>query len=128
LWADGTTPRSDGLTWECSDLEEKDGTHQATSAEGKVGQMLLDFMLNSPFTARWFRPGPASDFNHDGHVDAADFDQFQPCVTKPGIVPADPYCLAADLDGDNDVDQTDFGIFQNCLSGPDLFADPNCQP
>lgn len=53
-WADGLIPRSDGLIWECSDLQS-DGTHPAITAEEKVGAMLLDFMFNSPFAVPWFR-------------------------------------------------------------------------
>jgi hypothetical protein len=53
LWADGLTPRSDGLIWRCSDLET-DGTHPSQSGESKVGQLLLQFFLGSPYTAPWF--------------------------------------------------------------------------
>lgn len=53
-WADGLVPRSDGLIWECGDLQS-DGTHPARRGEGKVGSMLLQFFLNSPFTKPWFR-------------------------------------------------------------------------
>ena len=62
-WADGLTPRSDGLTWACSEVES-DGTHPAQPAEQKVGRMLLDFMLASPFAVPWFRacvPGDDPD-------------------------------------------------------------------
>lgn len=54
LWADGTTARSDGLSWSCADLQS-DGTHPADSGVQKVGAALLDFMLTSPFAAPWFR-------------------------------------------------------------------------
>jgi len=54
LWADGLTPRSDGLTWACSDLES-DGTHTSQSGEQKVGSMLLNFFLNSPQASPWFK-------------------------------------------------------------------------
>lgn len=59
LWADGTTARADGLAWLCADLEG-DGTHPAASGEQKVGALLLDFMLSSPFAAPWFRDSPAA--------------------------------------------------------------------
>ena len=72
MWADGLNARSDGLIWEQSDFNS-DGTHPATSGRTKVGTMLLDFVLDSPFTQPWFlRPVPG-DYNFDGTVDAADY-------------------------------------------------------
>jgi len=47
-WADGLTPRSDGLTWACNEFEIE-GTHSAQAAESKVGQKLLQFFLNSAY-------------------------------------------------------------------------------
>src|SRR5436853_7867608 len=52
LWADGTTPRSDGLVWLQSDFETKDYTHPAQSAEQKGGPMLLNFFKTSSVTKR----------------------------------------------------------------------------
>jgi hypothetical protein len=57
LWADGETPRSDGLTWACEDFEA-DGTHPAESGRLKVASMLLNFFLTDP-TTFWFRPADA---------------------------------------------------------------------
>ncbi len=62
LWADGTTPRSDGLTWLAGDLAA-DGTHPSASGRQKVSNLLMNFMLTSPQTQRWFavpEPGGAS--------------------------------------------------------------------
>jgi hypothetical protein len=53
LWANGTTPRSDGLIWERKDFE-KDGEHPTTSGRTKVANMLMTFFLNSQFTRCWF--------------------------------------------------------------------------
>jgi len=61
MWADGTTPRSDGLTWSCNEFSTSDGTHLQTFSSRKVGAMLLDFMLHSPLTQRWFPAVPATD-------------------------------------------------------------------
>jgi len=62
LWADGTTPRSDGLVWNCNDFAN-DGTHPSQpTGRSKVGTQLLDFLLESEFSTPWFRlvPEPAS--------------------------------------------------------------------
>lgn len=53
LWADGTTARSDGLVWLQSDLAA-DGTHPAQSGQQKVGTMLLNFFIGSPYSKPWF--------------------------------------------------------------------------
>jgi hypothetical protein len=57
LWADGTTPRADGLTWERSDFNPSDYTHPASGARQKVGKLLLDFFKSSPATQCWFLVG-----------------------------------------------------------------------
>ena len=53
LWTDGTTPRSDGLTWQPSDVQS-DGIHPSSSGVGKVGNLLFTFFSSSPYTACWF--------------------------------------------------------------------------
>jgi hypothetical protein len=53
LWADGTDPRSDGLTWLPTDYEV-DGTHPDTEGETKVGGLLLTFFKTDPRAACWF--------------------------------------------------------------------------
>lgn len=53
LWANGSQPRSDGLVWLESDFEA-DGLHPSPAGIEKVGQLLLDFFKNSPFTTPWF--------------------------------------------------------------------------
>jgi hypothetical protein len=72
LWADGLTPRSDGLVWEQTDFSS-DGTHPSSSGREKVADMLMDFMLNSAFTQPWFLGRLPGDYNNDGAVDAADY-------------------------------------------------------
>jgi len=62
LWANGTTPRSDGLTWVTTDYDPIDMTHPSQpgapsdnqSGEYKVGNMLLNFFINSAYSS-WFR-------------------------------------------------------------------------
>jgi hypothetical protein len=53
LWADGNNARSDGLTWEPSDLQG-DCTHPSDIGKAKVAQLLLDFLKASPLTQDWF--------------------------------------------------------------------------
>jgi len=57
LWADGLTPRSDGLIWERSDFEP-DGVH--TSAQGalKVATKLFEFFESDPTAQHWFFSQP----------------------------------------------------------------------
>jgi len=52
LWADGLVPRSDGLTWQCSDFQT-DGTHPSTTGRQKVAEMLLEFFHSEPTTVVW---------------------------------------------------------------------------
>jgi hypothetical protein len=53
LWADGTTPRKDGLTWERSDYS-KDGLHPNASGQKKVVEQLMNFFKNDPNAKPWF--------------------------------------------------------------------------
>lgn len=53
LWADGLTPRADGITWACSDFRD-DGTHPSAAGQQKVAELLLDFLLTDPTAVEWF--------------------------------------------------------------------------
>ena len=53
LWADGTMPRSDGLTWQRDDFEA-DGEHLSAKGADKGARLLFDFLMHEP-TASWFR-------------------------------------------------------------------------
>ncbi len=108
LWADGLIPRSDGLVWQCSNMQS-DGTHPSTSGEHKVGTSLLRFMLNSPFAAPWFGAndeGLTGDLDGDGGVGPADLaillGSWGPC--------AECQDCPADLDGDCTVGAADLAI------------------
>jgi hypothetical protein len=58
LWADGMHPRSDGLTWACSDFGP-DGTHPSLQGADKVARMLLHFFKTNRTTRTWFdKPRP----------------------------------------------------------------------
>jgi len=54
LWADGLNPRSDGLTWACSELNSSDGTHPSTTGRLKVADSLLAFVRVDATTAPWY--------------------------------------------------------------------------
>ena len=54
LWADGTTPNSDGLTWICPDDFNSDGTHPSATGRQKVAQKLLDFFTTDSTACSWF--------------------------------------------------------------------------
>ncbi len=53
LWADGLTPRSDGLTYACSDFNS-DGIHPSTSGRQKIANLLLNFFKSDSTTRLWF--------------------------------------------------------------------------
>ena len=53
FWADGTTPRNDGLFYLCSDFQS-DGIHPATGARDKIANQLLDFFKTDTIAKRWF--------------------------------------------------------------------------
>jgi len=56
LWADGLTPRSDGLTWSCQELQA-DGTHPSVSGQAKVATLLLNFFKGDATAQPWFVAG-----------------------------------------------------------------------
>ena len=73
---------------------ESDGTHPAQPAEQKVGRMLLDFMLASPFAVPWFRACVPGDTNGDGRVDGQDIGGFVRAVITPSSATAQQRCGA----------------------------------
>jgi len=58
-WANGTIPRSDGLTWNCPADFNTDGTHPSLAGRQKVAIKLLNF-LDTDSTACWYRVGGCS--------------------------------------------------------------------
>ncbi|MEO8149639.1 MAG: T9SS type A sorting domain-containing protein [Bacteroidia bacterium] len=55
LWADGTTPRSDGLTWICPDDFNNDGTHPSNPlGRQKVANLLFNFFTTDSTSVPWF--------------------------------------------------------------------------
>ncbi|HEY4271552.1 MAG TPA: hypothetical protein VGM65_06080 [Candidatus Udaeobacter sp.] len=57
LWADGLTPRSDGLIWERNDFEP-DGVHTSPQGALKVATKLFEFIENDPSAQHWFSSKP----------------------------------------------------------------------
>lgn len=53
LWADGLSPRNDGLAWAPNDFEP-DGVHPSRAGEAKVGSMLMDFFRTEATATPWF--------------------------------------------------------------------------
>ena len=53
LWADGLTPRSDGLIWERSDFEP-DGVHTSAGGALKVATKLFEFCESDSAAQPWF--------------------------------------------------------------------------
>jgi len=56
-WANGLSPRSDGLVWACADFAA-DGTHPGASGRAKVAQALFDFLHADPIGAAWYLRAP----------------------------------------------------------------------
>lgn len=75
LWANGTSPRADGLTWPIADLET-DRVHPSPSGEQKVAALLRVFFAAEPTAASWW-PAQAGarlrvfDATDDAHVSSA---------------------------------------------------------
>lgn len=53
LWANGTTPRGDGMVWVCQDFRD-DGVHPIGPGRRKVAEMLLAHFTTDPTAALWF--------------------------------------------------------------------------
>src|SRR4029079_18902518 len=49
LWADGVTPRKDGVVWNVDDMRKNDRPHPGDSARRKVAEMLIKFCHNDPY-------------------------------------------------------------------------------
>jgi hypothetical protein len=62
LWANGASPRSDGLVWLPADLAG-DGTHPSQSGEQKVGALLLEFFKSDPTATPWFLAAAGASFH-----------------------------------------------------------------
>jgi len=54
LWADGITPRKDGLVWTKDDLTDRDGTHPTPSGQRKVADLLINYFHTNPHAKPWY--------------------------------------------------------------------------
>lgn len=99
LWADGTSPRSDGLTWLVTDLEG-DHTHPSAAGEEKVAGLLASFFSSEATAASWWRARDdvglvALDAGKDAHVNAAspnvNFGSASTLLEQGGASPVVPY-------------------------------------
>lgn len=122
LWADGLTPRSDGLTWVRDDFGA-DGTHPSAQGALKVGNMLLSFFATAPTARLWFlQPGLGvllGDMNGDGRIDGFDVDPFVLALIDPAAFAVqypdvDPVA-AGDLNQDGELNGFDVGPFAELL-------------
>lgn len=112
LWADGLTPREDGMTWTCADMQT-DGTHPAQSGEEKVGSMLLQFMLNSPYSRPWFTNCWTADPDGNGELNMADIPVFVDVLL--GIDGAPMHAFGSDRNCDGRVSGADVEPFVDGL-------------
>ncbi len=72
LWANGTTPRSDGLVWLRADFEA-DGVHPSPAGEHKVANMLSAYFASDAMVRPWYAKTPdvlirSVDAIADAHV------------------------------------------------------------
>ncbi|HMC89786.1 MAG TPA: hypothetical protein VKI17_09565, partial [Gemmataceae bacterium] len=54
LWANGTSKRTDGFSYDETDFTPADGTHESQSGQLKVGRLLLEFFKTDSTTRPWF--------------------------------------------------------------------------
>jgi len=107
LWADGLSPRSDGMVWQCGDFQS-DGTHPGPVGAAKVADALVEFFLASPFSRSWFGIRPFADLNADGEQDLNDVAAFVETLLGNEQDPAQ--IARADFNGDGAVDGLDIQL------------------
>ncbi len=59
MWADGLTPRSDGLTWVCPGDFNADGTHPSTQGANKNAGYMISFLHTDSTAQSWYLAQPA---------------------------------------------------------------------
>ena len=76
LWADGTMPRSDGLTWICPDDYNSDGTHPSQTGRQKVANLLFNFFTTDSTAVPWFLAQNTTGFSSDASSENAAFKTY----------------------------------------------------
>jgi hypothetical protein len=54
LWIDGENPRSDGLTWPCTDVNQTDFSHPSATGVAKVADQLTALFRSDELAAPWY--------------------------------------------------------------------------
>jgi hypothetical protein len=54
LWANGSSRRADGFSYDESDFSSSDGTHESEKGQAKIGKELLKFFKADSTTKDWF--------------------------------------------------------------------------
>jgi hypothetical protein len=103
IWADGTTPNSMGLSYQCSDYDGE-GTHPSSAGYTKIAAYMLNFYQTDP-TCVWYRgtgspptsatppttSSPPSPTETQGNC----YDPNHPCFTKPNKNACETDCQCA---------------------------------
>ena len=130
MWADGVTPRSDGLTWVPKDFQP-DGTHPSAQGAQKAAGLMIDFFSQDNTSQNWFvgstlnkqafaqlgKLNLVTYLSGDG-LDQTDSNVFTDFIDHPGVDAVDRTVILSDA-----VDRfSDDSIFDRSLS-EDTVAD-----
>jgi hypothetical protein len=101
LWANGSEPRHDNLSWQPHDFVN-DGIHPSSTGIRKTASMLLEHLLNDPVSQYWFRSSPLESVDSHGSPSepsrsiAAHIDSFS-SVGCPPAAPSGSTCETASV-------------------------------
>ncbi|MEW6249261.1 MAG: hypothetical protein AB1716_01325 [Planctomycetota bacterium] len=123
LWADGTVPRRDGLTWVREDFGP-DGTHPSDQGRRKVADLLLPLFTENPTARLWFvKPALQQllgDLNGDRRISFDDINPFVLGLSDPAAFaqqyPGVDLRRAGDFNRDGRFDFDDINGFVDLLA------------